>query len=228
MVDIQDSDRSIVARPRGRYRRALMISTIVHVGLLLMLIFYYYPEQKSAAKSSVAGQAKPESTRLPNESRSTALAMDPEAAKIRASIESQIDASSNKSNEQKLDELDDQLERLERSAETKDIEPIAKMIADVMGLDRNQYESRPTPVEGVFDANSAQLRDVQRTQDENGKWSYQAVMIDSAGRNETVPLTESEGRSAYETFEKLKQYPMADSLYRQLVMPMIQQMLEQK
>ena len=227
MIERQDSKRPVVPLIR-RYRRAVIASVIFHVGLLLALLYLYHPSHQSAAKSSRLADAQRKLEVLPAENRSSVPSQDAHAERIRTSINSQIEASSQLPTEQKLDELDDRLKRLSDSAESKDIEQITKTIADVMGLNRNQYQDRTPPAEGSFDANSVQLRDVKRTQDEAGKWLYQALMVDATGRIETVPLSEAEGQTAFESFEKLKQYPIADSIYRQLVMPMIQQVLEPK
>jgi len=51
-------------------------------------------------------------------------------------------------------------------------------------------------------------------------------MIDADGNKSQVPLSESEGEVAFETFRKMKQFPMAEGLYRKLVMPMLQRLIQ--
>jgi len=136
MIESQDSNRGVVPLSR-RYRRAVIDSAIFHVGLLLALLYLDHPSQQSAAKSCRLEEAQRKLEVLPAENRSNAAPQDTHAERIRASIKSQIDASS-------------------------------------------------------------------------------------------LPISESEGQTAFETFEKLKLYPVADSIYRQLVMPMLQQVLESK
>jgi hypothetical protein len=56
--------------------------------------------------------------------------------------------------------------------------------------------------------------------------AYEATMIDAQGHQTKVPMSESEGKVAYEAFQKMKQYPAVEGLYRQIVMPLLQKMTD--
>ena len=42
----------------------------------------------------------------------------------------------------------------------------------------------------------------------------------------TVPMSAAEGETVYNTFQQMKKYPFAEGIYRGVVMPLIQKMLE--
>jgi len=212
---------------RQRYRRAIIVSIVFHVCLLLVLLVRYFPSSKTVADapSTRSNQAVALSPPPPVP---VARDVDVPAEQIKASLKAQTEAVAKASDEQKLKELDKNLQQLDRVSDVESVDKVAKAIADSMGIDQNQYSEKPKPTDGVFDFDTAQLKNVTRTQDESGKWSYAALMVDLDGHEQAVPISEVEGKPAYEVFEKLKQYPMAESLYRQLVMPMIQQVLEPK
>ncbi len=55
---------------------------------------------------------------------------------------------------------------------------------------------------------------------------YEATLIHAGGRRMTVPMPAEEGEPSYRTFRRIKGSPMAGEIYRRLVMPMLQGMLE--
>ena len=77
-----------------------------------------------------------------------------------------------------------------------------------------------------FDTNTAQLDDVVRRKSDQGSWVYESIMVDASGRKLTVPMTASEGESLFNTFQTMKQFPVAKGIYRSVVMPMMQKMME--
>jgi hypothetical protein len=229
-------------RTRTGYRRAITISVLFHLLLLAVLWRMYMPVTRTASQSATTA-ASSQSERLEErervdgseESRVAARAIEPReatpksdpivpAAQIDASIQSQIDAVQRLSDERKLSELEKNLARLESISTPQSVQRVTSTIAGTLGL-----QPGPTPREqppaGDLDFDTAQLHDVTRVRGEQGQWEYASILVDSQGRTQTVPLTVAEGETAYQTFEQLKRYPMADGIYRQLVMPMIQQMI---
>ena len=98
---------------------------------------------------------------------------------------------------------------------------VTASIADTLGL-----ESGPTPSDappsGDLDPETAQIHDVQRKRNDSGQWEYMSILVDARGRTQEVPLSPQEGETVYATFEQMKRFPMADGIYRQVVMPLIQ------
>lgn len=142
-------------------------------------------------------------------------------------MESQFDAASKLSEEQKRSELEKNLQRLKSIANTESVRQVSEKIAGSLGLDVTQYAGKKeASTEGTFDVETSQLSDVSRTRNSQGGWKYESVMVDADGREMTVPLSEAEGESLYETFQLMKRYPMAEGIYRSVVMPMMQQILE--
>ena len=83
----------------------------------------------------------------------------------------------------------------------------------------------PIPPEGIFDISTAQIHDITRQQAADGKWTYQSVLVDKAGRTQSVELPSTEGEATYNTFQQLKKFPLAEGIYRKIVMPMLQNTL---
>lgn len=93
-------------------------------------------------------------------------------------------------------------------------------------MDATEYASKAPPISGSFDTDTSQLQEVIRTQDESGRWQYESVLVDAEGRTMTVPMSAAEGETVYNTFESMKQFPMAEGIYRGVVMPLLQRMVK--
>jgi len=201
-----------------------MTSVLFHVLLLATLLSWYLPKKpaaETAAVSSPSTSTKPQTPKkLPE--------INVPAAQIQASVESQIESVATKSDLVKLKELDQNFKRLDNNSDEQSTNAVANAVAESMGLDRQQYQAKPTSPGLSFNPSTAQLKDVSRTQNDAGEFQYEALMVDSNGNEQTVAISEVEGQPAYEMFEKLKNYPMAQGIYQQLVMPMLQKMLEEK
>ena len=54
------------------------------------------------------------------------------------------------------------------------------------------------------------------------------VLVDASGRTYEIEMTEEEGEQAYRTMETLSKYPLANKVYRQIAMPLIDQALAKR
>lgn len=210
----------------SRYRLALVVSVVFHLLLIVLLSVWYWPEVKtsfSQAEKNTPPPAPAKST-PPAIAPTTNIEVPPE--QIRSSIESQLEQVAAVPPEKKLKELDKNLKRLEQVSDTESVERVTQTIAESIGIDSNQFAEKPEPVDGEFDHKTAQIEDVIRTKNDDGDWQYEAVMVDADGHKLKTPLTETEGETVYDAFEKMKKYPIADGIYRQIVMPMLQKILE--
>jgi hypothetical protein len=210
-------------------RRAIVVSVLFHLALIAVLLFWYVPLPTGSQSADVPPRADGQRLETPPPRPATAptLAENPEVPKeqIEASIEAQIEAAESLSDERKLTELEKNLGRLESIASEDSVREVTATIAGSLGLEPGPRPAEQPPA-GAFDPDTAQILEVNRAQGPGGRWQYTSLLVDAEGRTQQVPLTESEGESAYKTMQTLKRYPIADGIYRQLVMPMIQSMIE--
>lgn len=210
---------------RPRYRRAIILSVIAHIGLAIVLLMWYLPNRKGGAgqkqaSAPVADDGGPSSKPPPPQP-----AGDVPAEQIEKSLESQIEQAKKLPDEQKLSELEKNLKRLNRIADEQSVKAASGKIASVIGLDTDQYQPKASPAAGPFDANSAQLQDVTRSRGPTGAWRYKSVLVDDQGRTMTVPMAAADGETVYNTFQQMNKFPLAKGIYRSVVMPLIQKML---
>ena len=221
--------RQSVLSKKSLTRRAIVASVLFHLALIAVLLFWYVP--LPTASKSAGGVSNTDDQRFesppPDPKRAPPLVENPKVPKeqIEASIEAQIEATESLSDEKKLTELEKNLQRLESIASEDSVREVTATIAGSLGLEPGPRPSEQPPA-GALDPDTAQILEVNRFRDPSGQWKYTSVLVDAEGRTQEVPLTEAEGESAYKTMQTLKQYPIADGIYRQLVMPMIQGMIE--
>ena len=215
-------------REKSRYRPAIIISIVVHVVGAVVLLFWYLPNGSEQRSPPVAESATHDVSKGENAVRPApqpAPAAEIPAEQIEASIDSQLRQIENLPNERKLSELEKNLKRLESVAEPASVNEVTTKIADSLGLDAETYQPKTSVAQGPFDPSTAQIQDVTRVKDDQGHWKYESVLVDAEGRTETVPMSVAEGETTYETFQQLKNFPMAEGIYRSVVMPMLQKMI---
>lgn len=214
-------------RRLGIRRRSIIISVIFHGVLLSSLLCWYIPQrvestnQKTLQSSST--NVDPAHASVPPPLPPTPGSNVP-AGQIEASLKSAMDQTRDLSNERKLTELEKNLERLDSISSAESVQKTTQKIAGVLGLSSGPRPNTQ-PIVGAFDINTAQIHDVTRSRDDNGKWRYQSVLVDAGGRTQQVELSDKNGEATFNTFQQLKKFPMADGIYRELVMPMLQKML---
>lgn len=222
------------ARGQSKTRqRAILLSVAFHVVAGIVLLFWYVPRHQ-AKSSSERGAATPASIGDPSRAKNRAddygipqpkesVEVTPE--EIEASLQTQMDAVERLTDEQKLDELEKNLKRLDAISTTASVRQVTDTIADSLGLEPGNVPLQE-PVDGAFDPDTAQLHDVEKVADESGGVRYESVLVDSKGRIQRVPMSVADGETAYSAFEQMKRYPMAAGIYRQIVMPLVQRMIE--
>lgn len=209
-------------------RRAVLFSVLVHLSLLIVMLCWYVPNHLETAGQIGKARLK---TAAPQQAILEEVTHMPPSAgenipseQIQASLKSAIGEAETLSADLQLSELENKLERLNSISSPASVQDTTQKIATTLGL-----PSGPTPnsraVDGSFDINTAQIHDVIRSRDNNGAWVYQSVLVDAAGRTQEVNLPTSEGEVSYSTFQQLKNFPNAEGIYRQVVMPMLQNML---
>jgi hypothetical protein len=212
---------------------ALSVSVLVHVAIALTLLFIYLPNPDSQrvaghradqASGGEDSNARPADRKppVPEPAEVTNLP----AEQLAQSIEAQLDQASRLNDEEKLSELEKNLRRLEKVSDAESVQEITSTIANTIGLDSEAYAADKQAAEGDFDFDSAQLDDVTRRRGDDGQWEYQSILVDKQGRKMTVPMDAGQGETMFSTFEKMKQYPFAQAIYRGIVMPMLQSLIE--
>lgn len=209
---------------------AIRASVVFHIALILMLACWYLPSlrtQPAIAKGDRSADVASSDTAKP-----TAIPTIPPAAEanvpdeeIKASLNSQIQAVGQQTDQRKLKELDIGMERLQRVVKPESVGDLVESVGRSVGVDTTMYADK-APVQGTqFNPNTAQLTGVERKKADDGRWTYEALLVDTNGNRSTVPMPAGEGAAAYDAFEKIKSMPMAGALYQQLVMPMLQQLV---
>jgi hypothetical protein len=198
-----------------------------------VFLFWYLPEpepSRSSASAASRGSTDSSSSGGSDETPPPELAPPPAPEipdeQIQASIRSQLDEVDKLPDDQKLSELEKNLQRLDSVASPESVDEVSRRIASTLGLDAETYQSKEPADDEPFDPSTAQLDDVTRVRSGDGSWRYESVLVDAQGHRMTVPMSAAEGETAYNTFEQLKQFPIAEGIYRSVVMPMIQRMIE--
>ncbi len=226
--DEANPDPQVTSPRSGNRRRAITVSVVFHLVLFIALLCWYVPrhsnserkrEDKTAANSNSQERRNEAAPQLPPTSGD-----DVPASQIEASIESAMQQAEGLSEKRQLSELEKKLRRLNSISSAESVQDTTQKIANTLGLSPGPVPAAES-VEGMFDTTTAQIHEVTRIRDANGDWLYQSVLVDAAGRTENIDLPRAEGEVTYNTFQQLKQFPMADGIYRQLVMPMLQNML---
>jgi hypothetical protein len=82
------------------------------------------------------------------------------------------------------------------------------------------------PVAGEFDYLTAQLHDVRREADAEAGYRYFAILVDAAGRRRESIMDPLEGESAYKTMQLVKANPLAEMVYRRIVMGFLDSVIQ--
>ncbi|MCA9226056.1 MAG: hypothetical protein KDA47_10620 [Planctomycetales bacterium] len=137
-----------------------------------------------------------------------------------------IDEASRRDTGENLDELDRLAGRLDSMSNAESVSDTTAALRQMTGLSERATEPSAEPVAGEFDLDTAQLYDVRRADPPDERFPYRAVLLDSAGRTQEIPMTQSEGAPAFQTFERLKRFPLARQIYQQFTMSLLDSLLK--
>lgn len=228
----------------SRHRTAIIASVAFHVALIATLLLWYFPAKPPVApQAAVARLAEadpqapattkpggPETTSPETASRETASrdrapSADVPPDQVDAAIRSAIDQTASVSDEKKLRELEKNVSKIDRVASEKSIEEIGSLVQTATGLPQRASAPAEGEVDGPFDFDTAQFHDVTREAAADGQWTYWSVMVDAEGRTIDVELGAEEGKTAYDAMQMVKKSPFAETIYRSMVMPMLDKLI---
>jgi hypothetical protein len=133
-----------------------------------------------------------------------------------------------RSSEENLSELDQRVAQLNQISSPESVDAISEHVGRVMGLQSRATVPAETKPTGTFDPDSAQFHDVKRLTNKDGSFTYTAILVDAAGCQSELELTEDEGQTLYATMQKINANPLLGRIYRSMVMPLVDQLLEEQ
>jgi hypothetical protein len=169
-------------------------------------------------------QAEPPSDRAPETRTITGVpeVTDELVRERLAEVADKARAASPEENRANLDRLTKQLTQASTAAS---IDQVAGSLQRWTGTKPRAQRPAEQPVAGEFDHDTAQLHDVRRLPQDSGGWRYVAVLLDAEGRTMEVELDATVGEQLYSTLEKIKANPLLEQVYRQIAMPLFDQLL---
>ena len=133
-----------------------------------------------------------------------------------------------RSSEENLGELDQRVAQLNQISSPESVDAISEHVGRVMGLQSRATDPAEVKPTGKFDPDSAQFHDVKRLTNKDGSYTYMAILVDAAGRTSELELTEDEGQTLYSTMQKINANPLLGRVYRSMVMPLVDQLLQEQ
>ena len=127
------------------------------------------------------------------------------------------------SNDEARGELVRRKRQLSKMSESK--------VSDIVDLVSPEKPKRETSVKREvqiedFDADTAQIDDCERTQNEDGTFRYTATLVDAKGNSIRVEMDQKEGERTYQTMQMIRSNPLMEMIYRRTVMPLLDQKTE--
>jgi len=234
--------------PDARLRAALVISLVFHGILVAGLLAWYLPQPTADVTdptshsdvatrtahdltSSSSGDAGPVDPLAPDNAVGVPLVKTPvpdsiPATQIETAVTAAIENAEHASEQRKLEALSEQLGRIDRIGSSESIAEVGRLVRDSIGLTARVTVPSAEAVSGAFDFGTAQFHEVFRDESETGVRSYRGVLVDAEGRTTEVELDTEAGRAAYDAMERIKGSPLGEAIYRTLVMPMLDKLIE--
>jgi hypothetical protein len=136
-----------------------------------------------------------------------------------------VEQSTALSTAEKLARLDALSPRLNQVADAGSINSLAGAMHSFLSTKPRAVEPAKEPPRGAFDFDTAQFHDIQRFPKDGGGFRYVTILLDSQGRTIEAEVSEQEGEPIYEVMQRIKANPLLDQVYRQIVMPLMDQLV---
>lgn len=151
----------------------------------------------------------------------------PEDAIAAKWVEQALDQSRSASADQNLDRLDELGGKLSTISSEQAVGDIGSVLSRTMNLDDRATAPAIDPTERKFESSSAQLHDVRLETDEaTGAERYVATLVDRHGTAIEQEMDAESGKAAYDVMQTIKKYPLLESVYRAVVMKILDRLIE--
>jgi hypothetical protein len=150
---------------------------------------------------------------------------DVTAELVRQRLEDDARELSALSDEEQLDRLEHLSGRLRDVSSEQSVGQMAAAFQQMLGTESRAEQPIADAGDGEFDLDTAQFHDVTRSATPDGRWRYVSVLIDAHGRTLEVEMDAAEGKRVYETMQRIKANPLLGQVYRQIAMPLFDQLL---
>jgi hypothetical protein len=144
---------------------------------------------------------------------------------LRERIEDRIAQAAEEARQLNPDEQFDRLQaltgRLNDVSSQPSMQQLTGTLQQLLGTPGRAEKPAEMPVAGEFDFATAQPHEVKKENGADGTVRYVTVLVDAQGRQFVTYLDEDEGESLYRTMQLLKSNPLAEMIYRRLVMSML-------
>ncbi len=222
---MNQSERQPPDATKRPLRWGVIASVVFHVIVLILLLIYRpWQSDDSARDQTPAAFGAAIATRKPPPPETEPLVRSVDQVEPR--LNSVIEESRQRTDQQNVDELTRKIEKLDSISSEESVEQLAARFQQWLGTKPRAQQPATEPVEGEFDVSTAQLHEVQRHGNPDGSWTYTCILLDAEGRTVESALDEEQGQRAYEVMQSLKNSPLAQQVYRQITMPLLDKLLD--
>ncbi len=223
---MSSSDRQPSAATKRPLRWGVIASVVFHAVVLVLLLIYRpwrsgdSAEDKTPAASGTSaitakGPPPPETERL-------VRSVD----QVEPRLNDVIEETRQRTDQENVDELTRQIQRLDSISSQESVQQLAARFQQWLGTKPRAQRPAETPIDGEFDVSTAQLYEVQRHGNPDGSWTYTCVLLDAEGRTVETNLDAQQGQRTYELMQTLEDSPLAQQVYRQIALPLLDKLLD--
>lgn len=233
MIDYEIKTSQPRQRKKHPIRSGVVFSGVFHatmIGLLIaapVFLFMKQPRVLNVITVTYADVRDSQETAEPK----IRLATDPSQVTselLQQRLNEKVAEADTRSEDENLEQFESLAGRLEEISSEKRIEQLASSIGKFFGTKKRATAPSDDTAEGEFDHETAQMHDVRREETAEEQFQYWAILIDAEGHVMEVEMANPEGETMYKTMRRLKAFPLADKVYRQIAMPLIDKLLQAK
>lgn len=173
-------------------------------------------------------ESAPADDTLHDDTPEVRIVSDPEevtAQMVQKRVEEVVEQSAAMSTADKLARLDTLSQRLNQVADEGSINSLAGAMHSLLGTKPRAVEPAKEKPSGAFDFETAQFHDIQRFPKDGGGFRYVTILLDAQGRTVETEVSQQEGEPVYELMQRIKANPLLEQVYRQIVMPLLDQLV---